>query len=293
MHKKNQQRKMFVFILGLVIAFMIVRILTGNEAQEEVVLVAGEINTSKYLDEQLGSFQVIKMSKRESDRLGESVVRSINDLQGKMLTVPLEKGTPVPISLLTSEKASGDFAQKTRKYLTLYKIQGGVQMLPPGVVAGDLIDIGLLYQDVVKKMKTYSWVMKGVQIDSITETGDLYIQVSQADAQMLTFSKDMGQFVLQLPGKKDVKNCADLTIEEQKTTECYYDYDKPTELTQEDVLEILRERAVNAEKVEAREENESTDEENDLSYSDLSNTETNTTYEENVNETGDANSSLN
>ena len=237
MQKKTRMRKMVIWSVSVIVALMVASMLTGNEKKETIIVVGGELDVSQPLDAQKNSFRPIEITKSESDKLGDSVVRNFNELKGKKIPFALGKGSPIPTALLSADRVSGQFATSTEEYHTYYLFQGGTALLPPGVTEGDLIDVSLMYQD--GEMTALNTLMESVEVALIQEN-NLYVKVSQSGFNLLTVASQTGQFILQLPGQKAIEHCANLNEEEFANSDCYDDFDKPVKITQDDVLRILK-----------------------------------------------------
>lgn len=219
MQKKIQMRKLIIFVLGIFIAFLVVSLISGDKELEEIVIVKEKIDLTTTLDQQIERLEVIKISKNESQRLGDSVLRNLGmDISGKRLIYDLEIGSPIPKTLLSEGDTFGEFASSTPKNRTIYRIAGGVSKLPPGVSPGDRIDIGLLAEDKITVL------YRGLKISQITES-DIFLDVGQRDHYRLILAERSGEFILQLPGKKEVPLCRELSDEEKEVMECYNETD--------------------------------------------------------------------
>ncbi|MFP3725689.1 hypothetical protein U8V72_10855 [Priestia filamentosa] len=240
--------------IAILIAGLNISIYSGNAEKETVVVVRGEIDTTKALDEQLEQFTTVEMKKNDAEKLGGSVVKNLSELTDKRLAVNLTEGSPIPKSVLLEGKGFGQFASSTRVYQTVYNIAGGVAQLPKGVKAGDKIDISIMTTNAdSKKEQRLDVLMRNVEIHSLTET-DVYVKVSQDDFGKLTVAKTLGEFVLQLPGQKEVPSCEDLSIEDKGKKECYNEADKPASVTSEDILkDIQKGDAINQAEVNQQE----------------------------------------
>lgn len=228
-----------IFSIAVFIAIMIVSMLTGNEMKEKLIIVKSELDITKELDTQFASFDVIEITKNESQRLGDSVVRNLEELVGKRIAMELPVGSPIPQSLLLSEgDKAGEFASKMPENRTYYRFVGGVSQLPPGVGEGDKIDVGVLYEE--NKERIINLFMKDVVIGSVSEA-DILVNVTQVEHYQLTLAALEGQFILQLPGRKNVDiQCTDLTVEEVGKVDCYYEDSEPRKITVEEVREIIK-----------------------------------------------------
>lgn len=230
-----------IFAIAVLIAFMIASMLSGDEVKQPMVIVNGEIDVTKTLGEQLDKFSVIPISQNESTKLGDSVVRSLEELKDARIAIQLSKGSPIPKALLAVKKTGGDFALETPEHRTWYRFAGGIAMLPPGVAEGDLIDISILYKlEDGSNNSILKLMLSSVEIALKNEV-DIYVKVPQDEFEMLTVSAGIGQFVLQLPGQKKVERCEDLLDEEIENSDCYYESNKPGMITTEDVKKMILE----------------------------------------------------
>lgn len=230
-----------IFAIAVLIAFMIASMLSGDEVKQPMVIVSGEIDVTKTLGEQLDKFSVIPVSQNESTKLGDSVVRSLEELKDARIAIQLTKGSPIPKALLATKKTGGDFALETPEYRTWYRFTGGITMLPPGVSEGDLIDISILYnlQD-GSNNSILKLMLSNVEV-ALTNEVDIYVKVPQDEFEMLTVAAGVGQFVLQLPGQKKVERCEDLLEEDIENSDCYYESNKPGAITAEEVKKMILE----------------------------------------------------
>lgn len=244
--------------IAILIAGLNISMYAGNSERENVVIVRGEIDTNKALDEQLEQFTTIEMKKNDSIKMGDSVVRSLSELKDKRISVPLTQGSPIPKAALLDGKGVGQFASSTRVYQTVYKIVGAVTQLPKGVKAGDKIDINIMTTSTDnKKEQRLDVFMKNVEIYSLTET-DVYVKVNQEDFNNLTMASKLGEFILQLPGQKTVPSCESLTGEEQTAKECYKEDDKPGTVTANDILKKIQSgQVINQDEIDEQEKKES------------------------------------
>jgi len=156
--KKLKNRKLMMYGIALLIAGLNVSIYSGNAEKQRVVIVKGEIDTTKALDEQLEQFTTVEMKKNDASKLGNSVVKDLSELSDKRISVALTEGSPIPKALLLEGKGFGQFASSTKEYQTVYNIVGGAAQLPKGVKAGDKIDISIMTtssdgKDKVEKLK--------------------------------------------------------------------------------------------------------------------------------------------
>lgn len=242
--KKLKNRKLMMYGIALLIAALNVSIYSGNAEKQRVVIVKGEIDTTKSLDEQLEQFTTVEMKKNDASKLGNSVVKDLSELSDKRISVALTEGSPIPKALLLEGKGFGQFASSTKEYQTVYNIVGGAAQLPKGVKAGDKIDISIMtISSDGKKLQRLDVLMKNVEIYSLTET-DVYVKVSQSAFGELTVAKTLGDFVLQLPGQKDVPRCETLTEEDKLKKECYSDDDKPSSVKAEDIINKIQDGKV-------------------------------------------------
>lgn len=228
-------RKLLILGIAFLIAVMVVSMMSGNEVKEKMIIVKGELDVTKKLDEQFAMFDIIEITKNESDRLGDSVVRKLEDLVNKKIALPLEEGSPIPVSLLINEEdEKGEFASKVPEKRTYYRFKGGIGQLPPGIAEGDRIDIGILYKE--EQQNLINLFMSNVRVAMI-ENNDILVDVAQSEHYKLVLASLEGEFVLQLPGRKEVtKKCEELEIEEIGSVDCYFETDGPRKVTTEEVI---------------------------------------------------------
>lgn len=98
---------------------------------------------------------------------------------------------------------------------------------------------------------------------------DIWIKVSQEEFEMLTVGSKIGQYILQLPGKKSASKCEDLPINERTESDCYFENYKPGKITTDDIKKMIKEGKMNTqinktyEESKNNEENDSKKEVND------------------------------
>lgn len=210
MHKRLKLQKAMIAILAVVIAFIAVVTLLGRNQTVEVVVIDKEVDLNKTLDEQLKSFKLVKMSKRDYMAIGDHYVTSLDELKNQYLQFKLEKGSIIPVYMLDEKQSAGEFAAAMSVDHTIFKIIDGVEKLPLGVSTGDRINIALtatVYDEEkeVEKLTT-GVLLRDVVVYSIDET-DVFVKVTEQENLMLANAEEIGRFVLQLPGKKVTLTC--------------------------------------------------------------------------------------
>lgn len=224
MQKKIKFYKLLLIGLFFIISTIFVSTFLGRSDLRTIVVVSKEgIDITKPLAEQEDFFEEIEISRKQFENFNGTIVTSIqNELLGKRgkgnvllstnkLKYNLEPGTPVPKSALTDANVKpGEFAQQIAKYHTIFNLSGAQNNLPAGVQSGDKIDIAL-------KVRTSGSIVLGVIMRDVTifsiEGNNINVKVTQQEGLDLALAKDVGQFVLQLPGQKVVEQCPVLEIE--------------------------------------------------------------------------------
>lgn len=211
MQKRIKLQKMLIASLAVIIAVLLIGLVVGRSSTVTVLIINSEqIDLTKPLAEQPEVLLVDKMKKEEYERFGGTIATSLEQIKGARLKFPLAIGSPVIFSALTKTDTAGTFAANTPKYHTTFKMPEITSSLPPGIQAGDTVDIDLLIANETKPVTyTIGPILQNVKVSAIEET-TLYLMVSQRDAAMLTMARQVGSFVVQLPGQKMVKDCQEV-----------------------------------------------------------------------------------
>lgn len=243
MQKKLKFQRFMILVLAFVIVLILVSIMTGRVSKVEIVMVEKVgLDTTKTIEQQRDFFRPQKISKDAFEAFGGNVLL-YSDLEQVKTQKPkfsFVENTPVIKSLLTSENVGGPKAANIGLYHTIQKLPG---VIPPGAVAGDRIDIVLLYQKDGAKGQTSGILLRNVLLDSAAPEG-AYVSVSQKDALKLTIAQNLGTFVLQLPGTKLTNLCTaeELENRNKENIECYVPEDDLTDIDAESILEELNQK---------------------------------------------------
>lgn len=230
--KKYKRQKIILGVIGFVLAAIIAGSLFGGESRTNVLMVKEPIDINKPLELQENKFVVRQILKSEADSIAGGLARDFNDIKGKKSLVPLKMGDVVPFNVLKEGVEGGQFAKEMAEYHTTFTIEGGQFMLPPGVMSGDLIDVALFVESPSGENKDLEGLTKeeydaleewekenpelmigvvssNVEVHSV-DRGNLNLKVSQTEALKLKMHAKIGEFVLQLPGQKEVGLCVDV-----------------------------------------------------------------------------------
>ena len=212
MQKKARNRKYTIVGLAILIAIMILYMLNGDRDTRTVVMVNKDIDLSKSLDSQLGSFYQTNISKKDFDKMHGTVVTSLKDIEkAEVLLIPLKQYSIVPKSALSDSQGS-ELASKIDKNKTWYRFQDLVTNLPPDIKVGDKVDVNLLRKEKNSDIVAVNTIYKDVKITFLNEK-DVFVEVSTEDFKKLNIYKEMGDFVLTLKGQKVGEKC-------KKTKDC-------------------------------------------------------------------------
>lgn len=281
MHKRLKLQKVMILVLAVVISVLFFGTMLGrNKTVEIVVVKKDDIDISKKLDAKTIAeyFEVKKILQSEYKELNGSVYTSLSDLEGKRLQVKINKGAPVLKSLASSQDTSGEFATTMASDHTVFKLTEAVGLLPPGTVAGDRINVALTVetdnQETGEKETNTGVILKNVAIYDIKKN-DVYLKVSEQNHLLLATSEKLGQFVLQLPGKKAVQSCSvaeqdvaekvdkeikalkkkhpkknydrdAMIAEEMNYIDCTNDNDKATTISSEEIINLVKTQSLNS-----------------------------------------------
>ncbi|QST02982.1 hypothetical protein IMZ31_20765 (plasmid) [Pontibacillus sp. ALD_SL1] len=275
MQKKIRIQKLMIMVLSIVISVLLVGLLTGRNDKVPVVVVAtNEIDPNIPLEKQGEHLKMESILKEDYERFGNTLVTDVNELMGAKLLYHLPAGSPIPRAALTKTKTSGEFASETAKYHTVFKLVDAVSSLPPGLQAGDFIDINLTINPEFTgddESIISGPLLRNVRIQGVDQ-GTVYLLVSQKEFTELSLARDIGTFILQLPGQKDVNTCdvemaniqqerndeiskinEDQTLDEEqrntqlaemnaiydfrlKTLQCFDEGDKPETITSDELI---------------------------------------------------------
>lgn len=245
MQKRIKLQKMLIGGLAGIIAILIVGLLVGrNDTVPVIIANSAKIDLTKPLDEQLELLSVQKMARDEFDLFGGTLVTSAEQIKGAKLKFPLQPGSPIILSALTKGQTAGQFAANTPEYHTVFKMPEIIGTLPPGIQAGDKVDIDLLIATGEKEGSDYiiGPLLQNVEVSGIEET-TLYLMVSQREYSTLSLARQIGSFVVQLPGKKQVGECTELTenikAEKEKEITDFYESKEYDEISKEEQDETL------------------------------------------------------
>lgn len=237
--KDLRRKRFYILAIGVIIAILIVTLVNDDKPKEQIVIVNSEIDMTKTLGEQVSAFKTIPISKEEAAQFENSVVRDISELKDKIVLQPLERGNPIPKSILVDINESGEYTSRVLKNRTYYKFGAMLPDLPPGIIEGDEVDVFLQYNakegdEVVYYVET---LLEKVKIALIREQ-DVYLDVSQKEFNILQAASNIGQFVLQVPGKKDAPSCLEISAEETDT-ECISEEDEAADIDTRYIKQIL------------------------------------------------------
>lgn len=221
MQKRIKLQKIFILVFAVIISVLLIGLLLGrNDLISVYVVNSDNIDPSKPLIEQTNLLKTVNVSKKDLGDLSGKLVTSQQQFNhGEKLVVPLKKGSMISVDLLSATKPGGQFASETPVYHTIFTLPDGKTSLPPGVEAGDRIDINLIYSK-DKAAIVEGLLLHNVKIESIVEN-TLYLSVSQKEYAELTVAQQIGTFSLQLPGTKDVPLCSEKlsSLEKDKSVE--------------------------------------------------------------------------
>jgi hypothetical protein len=241
MQKKIKFKKFIIWILALFISIFLITILLGrNETVGVWIVTKDGIDTNKTIGEQKKNFFTeIKISKEDLDKFGTSIITDseMDKYLNKKLNVALEKGSPIPKSAISDAGSGGTFASSMAKYHTIYQLSSS-NTLPPGTVPGDKIDI--LVNVNRNDTETSGILYRDIPIYSIDQSG-VYIEVTQKQYQQLELAKKLGDFMLQLPGRKEVDECSQEQLKNRNkdNIDCYVSDDNAGTVTSDDVLQMI------------------------------------------------------
>ena len=211
MQKRIRLQKMLILGLAIVISILLMSLFLGrNDTVPVLIIGSEEIDITKPLSEQQDLLKTAEMSRDEYELFNGSIATSMADIKGAKLRFPLQVGSPVIMSALTKTDTAGTFAASTPVYHTIFKMPEIISSLPPGIQAGDLVDINLLIQ---KEDKSYviGRLLESVKVSAVeTQTATVYLMVSQKEYDMLALSRQIGSFIVQLPGQKEVGTCEEV-----------------------------------------------------------------------------------
>jgi hypothetical protein len=226
-----------IYIISILVIYFGVSMISGKEQTDNVVIVTAELDTSKKLNEQLQSFGTMSITRSEAVRMRDSVVSDLDDLNEMYLISSLPLGSPVPRSLLSEGDIQNDFVGVVRIHATHFRVYGGALQLPKGAGVGDMVNIGLIYEE-TRINKEISPILHEIKIARIEEE-NLYVEVSLEESFLLTLASEIGKIVIQLPGQRDVPFCSELTLDERDSTDCYSENEKPKRVTEQDIRRIM------------------------------------------------------
>ena len=240
MQKKLKLQRFMVFILAFVIVLIVISIALGRGSSVDIVVVSKEgIDTTKTLGDQTDFLKKEKISKDAYETMGGTVLlySDIELVKTQKPRYSFVINTPVLKSMLTTDPVGGAKASEISKLHTIQKLPGAV---PTGAVAGDRIDIIMLYTSPESNTQKSGILLTNVLIDSIAPDG-AYVAVSQKDALKLTMAQSLGTFVLQLPGTKETGLCTaeQLEIRNQQNVQCYVEDDAPGQIDAGSIIEEL------------------------------------------------------
>ena len=196
-------------VFAAISAILLVALLAGRNDSQTILMVSTDgIDATKTLDEQPEFITEETMLKDDFEKFNGQIATSWEQLKGAKLRYDLPAGTPIPLGALTKTKFSGKFASETPMNHTLFKMVDVVNTLPPGVVAGDLIDVNLTVNPsfTEDEQLVSGPLLRDIKIEAI-EDNTLYLMVTQNQFGQLALAKDIGTFILQLPGQKEVASC--------------------------------------------------------------------------------------
>lgn len=246
MQKRIKLQKMLIGGLAVIIAVLFVGLLVGRNNTVPVIIVnSPKVDLTKPLDEQLELLSVQKMARDEFDLFNGTLVTSIDQIKGAKLKFPLSQGSPVLLSALTKGQTAGQFAANTPVYHTVFMMPEILGTLPPGIQAGDKVDIDLLIASEGEDGSKHiiGPLLQNVEVSGVEET-TLYLMVSQREYSTLSLSRQIGSFVVQLPGQKQVGECTEINTniqtEKEKEITDFYESEEFEELTEEEKDETLK-----------------------------------------------------
>lgn len=213
MQKKIKLQKVLIGVLAFLIAAILFGTYLGRSDRQVILVVAKEnLDLNKVLNEQEDYFKEVEISGEDFKNFGGSIVRSKAELANKRLAYNLPVGSPIPTSALTNSEVGGAFATTMPKGHTIFMIPDGVNSLPPGAAKEDLIDVALTIEHTEGQGAanlTTGVLFSNIEIFDIQGT-NLYLKVTQQQFLELSLAKDIGKFVLSLPGQKEVMTCDEL-----------------------------------------------------------------------------------
>lgn len=250
-------KKFLIITLSLLISVFLIVILLGQRATVDVYMVKKEgLDPNKTIGEQADFFVRDSIYKDDFEKLGGSMVTAAEwgKYQSKQLKLKLDKGSMIPKTALVDSNKSGQFANDLEKNHTLYKMPQNLA-LPKGTIAGDKVDISLLSND--NNDRKVGILLRDVPIFAMDETGT-YLKVSQKHYNILKVAEGMGEFIVQLPGRKNVAQCTDqeLLDRNKKGIECYVKDDANTNTTRNDVKQLIEENQRFDQQVKDEQENQ-------------------------------------
>lgn len=249
MQKRIRLQKMLIFGLAVVISILLVSLLAGrNDTVPVLIIGSDQIDITKPLSEQQQFLLTENMSRAEYELFNGTIATNISDIQGAKLKFPLQVGSPVLMSALTKTDTAGTFAASTPIYHTIFKMPEIIGTLPPGIQAGDLVDINLLIQQEGQGNNyIIGRLLEGIKVAGVeAETATVYLMVSQKEYDTLAISRQIGSFVVQLPGQKEVGTCEEvrdkLTKDKQnEIIELTTKNDSYKNLTEQEQVKMLEE----------------------------------------------------
>lgn len=251
MQKRIRLQKMLIFGLAVVISVLLVGLLVGRNNTVPVVIInSDQVDLTKPLSEQPELLKMDKMSRKEYEMFGGTIVTSLEEIKGARLKFPLAPNSPVITSALTKNQTAGQFAVNTPQYHTVFKMPEIVGSLPPGIQAGDRVDIDLMVEQGQSDSRHFMIgpLLQNIKVSGVEET-TLYLVVSQREYASLAVARQVGSFVVQLPGQKQVGTCTEVNdfILAEKDAEILAlakdeEYTKLDEASQNEKLTELNER---------------------------------------------------
>lgn len=227
MQKKYKMQKMVIALIAFLLAVIIVGMLFGRLDQQSVVRVKVDLDITKTLGEQSEFLEIVEVSKDDYKKFEGMMATSLEEVQNKKALYELKAGSMVPLGALTEEGVGGKFAQAMPKKHTIYTIPNGAALLPGGLVENDKIDIALYVtapngdkkddlteeelEDLKEWQKKYPELLVGMLLRDVEvfaiDGANLHLKVTQKEHLQLSMAANVGTFILQLPGKKDVELC--------------------------------------------------------------------------------------
>ncbi|GAB6565951.1 hypothetical protein [Bacillus cereus] len=211
MIRKIRLIRTLVVLLSSVFAIVLIAYLIGRGQTTPVIMISDDrLEPNKPLTEQ-GKYLVEKrISTKELEELGGQFVTDYNQLKGKKLKTAVKKNSPIPTYLLTSTKSAGQFASETAINHTLFKLPEGLKMLPPGIEEGDRISVKAIFQKGDDDKEKYiGEVVASAKVAGIQKE-DILLYVNDDEFNRLSLMKEYSQFILTLPGVKNVGQCEDV-----------------------------------------------------------------------------------